>query len=217
MIVVYGGTFDPVHLGHIGLAKKLSALLMPAEFRFMPCYMPVHKTDSRASAGHRMAMLEMVCRDLNGCSITQFKIDDREVRAQKPVYTVDSIQQIRRETVASDPTAIVFAMGADSFCRFLTWKNWQKILQLAHVAVVSRPGWNSAEYFDFPADITERMTTDHNDLTTATAGRILLVSDLDINVSSSMVRASKSDSLNLLPEQVHDYILAHGLYNNHLN
>ena len=132
-IGIFGGTFDPVHYGHIDSAKCLVAKLSLDTLYFMPCQQhPFHKHPG-ASPAQRADMLTLAVADE-----ARLDIDIRELRRDGISYTVDSLQEIRNEH--GDDTVIVFILGTDAFASLHQWQRWQSLLSLANMAVIERAG-----------------------------------------------------------------------------
>jgi nicotinate-nucleotide adenylyltransferase len=212
-LVLLGGTFDPVHVGHLGLADDVRAALRAPEVRLVPARDPPHRPPPGASAVHRLAMLRLAIEGHRGLTI-----DDREMRRRGPSYTVDTLEELR---ALDRGRPVVLVLGADAFRGLPTWHRWGEILGLAHIAVAARPG----DPFDaaLPDALVplwrERRTGDPLVLGAAPAGRIHVVSIAPHDVSASAIRAalarggeSREAVRPLLVPAVWDYIAAHRLY-----
>jgi len=132
---LFGGTFDPIHIGHLRLALELKQQLQLDGMRLMPCHLPAHRDQPGASSTQRATMLQLA---LAACP--ELSIDLREVARARASYTVDSLSELRAELGAE--TSLVFCLGTDSFAGLDRWHRWQELLQLAHLVVVERPGWD---------------------------------------------------------------------------
>ncbi|MEM7561996.1 MAG: nicotinate (nicotinamide) nucleotide adenylyltransferase [Pseudomonadota bacterium] len=131
MIAILGGTFDPVHNGHILIASKIYHRFGCTQLQFMPCGNPVHRIPPRASSAHRCAMIEKAISDNR-----DFRLNRLEVDTNKPSFSVDSIRQICRDS----DSAVMLILGSDAFNGFASWKQPEKILQMANIVVCHRPG-----------------------------------------------------------------------------
>lgn len=130
--MLYGGTFDPVHVGHIAVAKHARDFLN-AEVALLPAGDPPHKGPTQASAEQRVAMC-----DLAISGIKSLRVDPREAMCDKPSWTYDTLMSLREEIGFDAPVAML--IGADSFLSLPSWKNWRELFDLAHFVVAQRPG-----------------------------------------------------------------------------
>lgn len=133
MDILYGGTFDPPHLGHERFVELVQARFPNARLHLVPCWQPVHKDDTMASPEARLGMLRVFARPWQSV-----RIDQRELRAEAPCYTLDTLSAWRQEV--GPEASLVFAMGGDSLARLHTWSRWQQLTDLAHILVLPRPG-----------------------------------------------------------------------------
>lgn len=133
MHVIYGGTFDPVHHGHLRLALEVSERFEGVPLNLVPCHIPPHRGETGATAAQRLRLLEVAIIDE-----PHLRIDDRELRREGASYTADTLRQLRNELGVSEP--LVMIVGTDAFAGFDRWKEWQQISSLAHIVVVRRPG-----------------------------------------------------------------------------
>jgi nicotinate-nucleotide adenylyltransferase len=129
---ILGGTFDPVHCGHLALARELRESLALSAVRFIPAGDPPHRSAPAASAAHRLAMVELAVADRPG-----FEVDPREIERRGRSYTVTTLEELRNEDRGRTLALIV---GADAFLGLPTWHRWREIFELAHLVVVARPG-----------------------------------------------------------------------------
>lgn len=212
MILIYGGTFDPIHLGHTRLVEHVFSHLEFDEFRFMPCFKPVHKVDAGISADHRIEMLNLAIKELPEKYRKKIVTDDREVRSGKPKFSVDSLAEIRHEI--GEETPIAFVMGADSLLGLETWHQWSELARYCHLVVVSRPGFDVSLV---PAPILEAFQwldqASAKQLLTKPGGNCYFLPGLEQNISSTMIRADIQENKNSVPQVVFDYILRNHLYN----
>lgn len=130
-IGILGGTFDPVHFGHLRSALEVCQQLELNHVRLIPCAIPPHRQDTMASADARRLMLELAVK-----YVPQLLVDDRELHREGPSYTVDTLLSLREEFV-DNPLFLI--LGTDAFRGIKSWSRWQQILQLAHIVVVQRP------------------------------------------------------------------------------
>lgn len=131
MLGIFGGTFDPIHYGHLSAAWQVFQSLNLTELRFMPCNLPPHRAAPLATSEHRLNMLKLAIKDVPG-----FTIDDRELKTNDISYTVNSLTSIRHEV---GDTPICLILGADAFNQIHTWHEPEKIMKLAQIVVLGRP------------------------------------------------------------------------------
>ena len=212
-VALLGGTFDPVHLGHLGLADDARRALGVPEVRLVPAGDPPHRAAPGASAAHRLAMLRLAIERHPGLAI-----DERELERQGKSYTALTLDELRAED-ARRP--IVLILGADAFRGLPTWHRWRELVELAHLAVAARPG----DPFDaaLPDALVplwrDRRAASAGELLASPAGRILVVRIVPRDISASAIRASLARGgadaervRALLPPAVWDYIAEHRLY-----
>jgi len=132
-VAVLGGTFDPVHHGHLRLAIDIAETLGVEELRLMPGYQPVHRNNPSATAEQRLKMLQLAVEDIDILTV-----DDRELRRKGPSYTLLSLQEIRAEIGGDKP--LYFILGEDAFNQFDSWYQWKDLINYAHLLVAVRPG-----------------------------------------------------------------------------
>jgi nicotinate-nucleotide adenylyltransferase len=208
LIGIYGGTFDPVHLGHLRTAQQLRRELPFDEIRMVPAGRPPHRPPPQATAAQRWYMLTRVTgRD------TGLVADDRELRRPGPSYAVDTLAELRDELGETRPLAWI--LGMDAFAGFDRWHRWREIPELAHLVVMTRPG--AAPPSEGPvAELLAARRTDHPEaLLEAPAGRILVwpVEPLDFSATDirRCIRSGKQPRF-LIPGAVWAYIRREGLY-----
>lgn len=212
-VALLGGTFDPVHNGHLGLARDARRALALPQIRMLPAGDPPHRPPPGASAEHRLAMLRLAVARRVGLAI-----DDRELRREGKSYTVLTLEELRRE---DRRRPLVLILGADAFRGLPSWHRWHEILELAHIAVAARPG----DPFDagLPDALAplwrEQRTSDRSDLSASPAGRICVVPIVAQDISASAIREAIGRggqaavaARALMPRAVWDYIATHRLY-----
>jgi len=197
-IGVFGGTFDPVHIGHLAVAEEAAEALGLERVSFIPAGIPPHKHDRTITAGeHRLAMVQLAI-----AGNARFAADRRELDRPGPSYTVDTLEALRRET--SSELALI--ISADSFLELMSWREPRRILELARLVVAPRDGYPAAGP-DFLAanmpDLADRAT-------------FLDGPHLHLSASTLRARAAAGRSLRyLVPDAVAAYIGDHGLYTDH--
>lgn len=207
-VAVFGGTFDPVHHGHLRSGVELAERLHFAEVRMMPCASPVHRDAPERSAIHRTAMLELAVGP-----DPLLQCDRRELLRGGRSYTVDSLIELRQEL--GDKRSICLVMGCDAVLGITTWHRWEELLNLAHVVVIARPGWQIPESGPVAQWMRRNSTTAAAQLATLSAGRVHIEELRPFTVSASEIRqllAAGKSARYLLPESVLDYISNHKLY-----
>lgn len=210
-IGLFGGTFDPVHYGHLRPALEMREALALAEVRFIPAGVPPHRDPPAASAAQRTAMLELALQGQPGLCV-----DRRELERPGPSYMVDTLTSLRAEL---GDTPLCLLLGSDAYLGLASWHRWQELIELAHLVVMHRPGWSPTQAgAGAPARLlAQRGTDDATALTRHPAGAVLLRAVTQLDISATAVRAligAGHDPRYLLPDAVRDYIRAQGLYQN---
>jgi nicotinate-nucleotide adenylyltransferase len=206
-IGVFGGTFDPIHFGHLRTGFELLQALRLAEVRFVPAGNPPHRESPLADANLRLAMVRAATDNQAG-----FVVDDREVRREGPSYTVLTLSELRAEHPQRPLCLIV---GMDAFLGLPKWHQWREILQLAHVIVAHRPGWRAPSMGPLGELLVDRGTGRVNDLHETLAGRIFIHPVTQLEISSTDLRnliAAGRDPRYLMPDPVRDIIRETGCY-----
>ncbi|CAG0989015.1 nicotinate-nucleotide adenylyltransferase [Burkholderiales bacterium] len=203
---VLGGTFDPVHLGHLQAALRAREALGLEEVRLIPAARPPHRARPRTADHHRLAMVQAAVADIEGLAA-----DGRELSRPGPSYTFDTLRELRGES-PSRPLFLI--LGADAFRGLASWHRWQELAELAHLAVVNRPGTDRDE---LPAALAAWVAK--HQIRPARPGApagglcFLDIQPLPISASDIRLRLSRGDSVaDLLPPAVLAYIRSHHLY-----
>lgn len=212
-----GGTFDPIHAGHLAAGRAAEHALDLDVVRIIPSARPPHRTDSpRASEYHRMEMIRLAIVDAMDGPVRQrgarWEVSDLELRRDGPSYTVDTLSALRGEGLA--PSQICFIIGADAFAEIETWHRYPDVLDAAHFAVVTRPGTPLGHLRQRLPVLASRMTSPA-DVDTATTPRIFLIESHTPELSSTDIRgrAARGESLDgSVPPAVSAYIEQHSLY-----
>ena len=208
MHVIYGGTFDPVHHGHLRLALELGDYLGVAQVHLVPSFIPPHRGTTGASAAQRLRLLQLAITGEPALAI-----DQRELNRGGESVTADTLRQLRAELGASCP--LVMTVGTDSFAGFDRWREWQQILTLAHIVVVSRPG-PALDPHGVPASLLAQHRLDNGaELKNSPCGRILMFAPPLLDISATAIRrhlAAGHSVRYLLPESTRLEIHRQGLY-----
>ena len=198
MIGVFGGTFDPIHFGHLRPALDVVQSLGLAELRLLPLKVAVHRPQPLASAALRLQMTRLAVNGQPG-----FVVDDRELTRDGPSYTVDTLASLREEVGADAPLCLL--IGGDAFAGFLDWHRPRAILGLAHLVVMQRPGAPTVRDQALRDEIGRRRVDDPGALRQAPAGRIYFQTVTQLDISSTRIRrmfaAGRSPRF-LLPDAV---------------
>jgi len=212
---LFGGTFDPVHFGHLRLAEESINHLGLAGVRWIPAGQPPHRGQPDVTAAQR---LEMVLRSTAGNA--RFSVDASEVEAAAPSYTVHTLERLRAEFGAEQ--SLVLLVGADAFAGLAAWHRWRDIFGLAHVAVSHRPGF-PVEISSLPDELASefngRRLSNTSALKDSPAGAIVTFAMTQLAISATQIRKLLANGLSaryLLPDSVLDYIQLHQLYRNRL-
>lgn len=210
MIGILGGTFDPIHYGHLRMAEELADALRLSQVRFIPSASPPHKSAPVTSALHRCQMVQLAI-----AGNARFALDDRELKRTGASYSIDTLLSLREELGESVVLGLI--MGSDVFAEFDRWHRWQEILGVCHLVLVGRPNAGPAENLR-PALQTllqECLAKDPAQLVSSASGRIILQHITALDISATAIRQDLSHRRSaryLLPDAVTDYIHRHQLY-----
>ncbi|MFO7787047.1 MAG: nicotinate-nucleotide adenylyltransferase [Halospina sp.] len=206
--VMLGGTFDPVHNGHLRMAVELHERLEGARIRLMPCHRPPHRDQPGAEGGTRLGMLQDAVAEEPG-----LMVDSRELDQDRVSYTGETLQQLRSELGAEAPLAMV--VGTDAFNTFDQWRGWMQLPEFAHIIVVNRPGFPLAPPDPVAAMLQERRAEDAAALQLSASGSILVMELplLEIAATEIRNRAAAGRSIRyLVPDAVWRTVRDQGLY-----
>jgi len=218
-IAIYGGTFDPVHSAHLEIARRVSQLFAIDEFLFVPARVAPHKLAREVSSSlHRYAMLALATRADPQLFISTFELDGPERQ-----YTVDTLFQFRARF--GESADLFFVIGADSWAEITTWREWQRLMTLANLIVVTRPGHEvstehvGAETAARVVDVRGLTAERSSQMVEPGAPRIFVTDAVMHDVSATEVRQAareiRDEDLNkLVPLEVADYIRKYKLYRN---
>lgn len=223
-IGILGGTFDPIHNGHLRLAQEALEQCNLASVRFIPGGTPPHRNAPYAGAQQRLDMVRLAAQ-----RNASFVVDDREIYRTGPCYTVDTLTALRAELGAQQPLCLL--MGGDAFLLLHTWHQWKKLFELAHIIVMQRgpfssnnglPLGNAMNNADAALrdEYHARLAPAPHVLHDSHAGAILVADMPALEISATDIRrrcAEKKNIHYLLPDTVVDYIHSHHLYTQHAN
>jgi nicotinate-nucleotide adenylyltransferase len=205
-----GGTFDPVHFGHLRLAQEAAEILGLERVHWVPAGRPWHRTQPRAPAKHRLEMVRLAIR-----RNALFEVDDAEIRQGSPGYTVETLERLRNKLGAARP--LVLLLGTDAFRGIITWERWRELFDLAHIFVAQRPGHSLT-----PGGMSAALASEWRKragtpdaLRRRPAGSVVTYGTTALDISASAIRAHFAQSRSpryLLPLAVLDYIHTHRLY-----
>ncbi len=207
MLGVFGGTFDPVHYGHLRIALELCHGLGLEAVRFVPCRLPPHRAEPGASPRDRCNMLRLAVAGQRG-----FVVDERELRRDGPSYMVDTLASLREE---AGRRPLCLLLGMDAFASLDTWHRWADLIELAHLVVACRPGVDGEPSAAVADLLDRRRVEDGGRLRRSPAGGILLQPVTQLDISATRIREQVRGGQNpryLLPEPVLEYIWREGLY-----
>lgn len=206
MIGIYGGTFDPIHNGHLRTALDIKEALNLQQIRLIPLKQAVHRNQPIATEKQRLAMVSAAVSDVDG-----FVVDDIEIGRDGPSYMIDTLFELRRQF--SEPLCLL--LGGDAFSDFLTWKNPEQISALCHIVVMNRPGYTLPEDDQLRSFVAQRVVRSAEMLSEKPAGSIYFhqVTQLDISATDLRQRIAAGRSVKyLLPDTVNLYIEQNSIY-----
>ncbi|MDP1594420.1 MAG: nicotinate-nucleotide adenylyltransferase [Gallionella sp.] len=209
---ILGGTFDPIHYGHLRLAEEMRELAGLQQIRFIPTGNPPHREAPQVSALHRSAMVKLAIADH-----PDFVLDEREVRRAAKSFTVDTLRELRTELGEAQPLCLL--MGGDAFLQLHTWHQWEKLLDLAHIVVGYRPGFTLEERIhsampELRKHYQQRLCN-VDFLSQHPAGGIAELAIPKLEISATLIRNRVAENRTiryLLPSAVANYIYQHHLY-----
>ncbi len=213
---ILGGTFDPIHNGHINTAIETAKWLALDTIQLMPAHIPPHKTSTVATPLQRKKMVALACQ-----SHPVLQLDSRELLRNHPSYTVDTLQEIHQENAHYQ---LFFIIGMDSFIQFTTWHRWQDILNLCHLVVNDRPRYEKGQMAQTLLQknnyhcLSPYFADDLSSISTLKAGKILFHQQTPFDISSTEIRTALAQNTvenTMLPQAVLNYIQQQQLYKSH--
>lgn len=212
LLGIFGGTFDPIHFGHLRLAEEAVDHLGLSAVLWVPAGQPPHRGTPQVTARHRLDMVQLA---IGGNPA--FRLDSAEVEAARPSYTVPTLERLRAEY--GRECSLLLLVGADAFAGLPTWHRWRELFDLAHVAVAHRPGFpvEAASLSPELAEQFEQRQVDKAELQRQPAGGIVTFAMTQLAISATHIRQLLADGRSpryLLPPAVLDYIELNHLYRN---
>ena len=210
---ILGGTFDPIHNGHLRLAEEVAGLLDLKQIRFSPTGTPPHRAQPAASNQQRAEMVRLAI-----AGNPRFVMDERELLRAGQSYSFDTVTELR--TTLPPRTPVVLMMGADAFLSLPGWHRWRELLEICHIVVAQRPGysvtsWESALGPELWEAFASRSVVNMAPLRRSPGGRIAIHTMTALDISASLLRSQLRSGVSpryLLPDAVLEYIHRHGLY-----
>lgn len=213
VVGVFGGTFDPVHFGHLRLAEEAADTLGLAKVRWIPAGQPALRDTPRVGPRQRLDMVRLAI-----AGNPRFELDAAEVDAEQTSYTVPTLERLRCPDVYGPQQPLVLLVGADAFANMAGWHRWERLFELAHVAVAHRPGY-AVEAEQLPTALAEvfrqRACTDPQRLTTSPAGSIVSFAMTPLDISATRIRtllSNRASARYLAPDCVLEHIRTHHFY-----
>jgi nicotinate-nucleotide adenylyltransferase len=197
-LAVFGGTFDPVHLGHLSVAWEASELL-DAEVRLLPASIPPHRPPPIASAEQRAAMVRVALRGQS-----RLVLDTRELERKGPSYSIDTLRQLRAE---QGDRPLVLLIGADALAGLPDWHRWRELFDVAHIGVLSRPGVSATLPAALEHEVHGRRIAEPGALRKLPAGKVINLTVTPLEISATRIRellAAGRDPRYLLPAGLFD-------------
>jgi nicotinate-nucleotide adenylyltransferase len=210
---IFGGTFDPIHYGHLRVAEEISEIADLAEMRFVPAALPRLRPPPVAEVHHRVEMVRLA---IDGNS--RFMLDLRETRRHGTSYSIDTLREMKQQL--GDEATLCFMLGADAFMKLARWGSWRELFSLCHFIVAARPGHPLLEATDaLPRELKlecqDRWVSRTDDLARAPGGLVFLAPTTLLDISATNIRAcisSRKSARYLLPDATLDYISMNQLY-----
>lgn len=206
-IGILGGTFDPIHLGHLRMALELYEALNLAKVHIIPCFRPVHRKQAIATSEQRLAMVERAI-----ANEPALYADPREIKRGGPSYMIDTLTSLRQDY---PDTPLCLLIGIDTFLGFLSWHRWEEILDNAHIVIAHRPNYQLPATGMIAEVLQERLTQEIDDIHQHLSGAILIRPITALEISATDIRKQIAMGKNpryLLPDAVYDYINQFGIY-----
>ncbi len=212
MIGIFGGTFDPVHYGHLRSALEVKDIFGLTEVRLIPCANPPHREQPCVSADMRLEMLRLSIQHQPGLIVDTRELDRQNPAKPTPSYMVDTLRSLKQQFPNE---SLLLFIGTDAFEHLTAWHQWQQLFDYAHIAVMTRPGYQIQSLSDF---FNARLVKDKLELLEVNEGKLCFQQVTQLDISATAIRKLMADNLNagfLLPDAVIEYIKRHRLYGVH--
>jgi len=206
-IGIFGGTFDPIHIGHLRSALELRQALDLDEVRFLPARLPPNRERPQVESAMRAEMVSRAIAGMDG-----FMLDCRELERPGPSYMVDTLADLQRELPRE---RLVLLLGTDAFLGLPDWHDWERLFTYAHIAVAHRPGWSLAYESSLACLFADRVVGNLRDFARTRAGEVVFVEVTQLEISATTVRelaTAGADIHFLVPEVVREFIEETGCY-----
>jgi nicotinate-nucleotide adenylyltransferase len=210
---IFGGTFDPVHFGHLRLAEEAADILGLRRVRWIPAGRPFLRDTPRVGPRQRLEMVRLAI-----AGNPRFELDPAEIDTPGTSYTVPTLERLRQREVRGADRPLVLLLGNDAFAGLAGWYRWQRLFELAHVAVAHRPGYPVGPDLlppELAAVFRRRLCEDHGQLSTTPAGHIVLFALTPLDISATRIRSRLQNSQSaryLMPDSVIAHIHQHRFY-----
>jgi len=206
-LAIFGGTFDPVHIGHLRSAVEIKETLGVDRVKLIPAFLPPHRNSTSSDSFHRLNMLKLGVQHGDG-----LEVDDIEYQLKGKSFTINTLKALREREGVTVPFVLV--LGADAFVEFHTWHEWRRVLEYCHIVVVDRPGHKMDLVPDLAAWHASHQIETSALLESANGGiGHLTLTQLDISATKIRALISQDKRIDfLVPAAVQEYILKHGLY-----
>ncbi|MEO0443941.1 MAG: nicotinate-nucleotide adenylyltransferase [Pseudomonadota bacterium] len=204
-IGLLGGTFDPIHQGHLAIALAALSRLQLDQVRLLPCRLPPHRNRPQLSSDQRAQLIHLAAQPH-----AVLALDDRELKRQGPSYTVDTLRSLRQDL--GQQVNLVWIMGMDAFVQLESWYQWQDLSRLAHLAVMQRPGYQGARLPLAAEPLSPESLVEFHQ---KPFGKVLLMDQPQMDISATDIRQALAQGQlpKTLPASVLDYIVENRLYN----
>jgi nicotinate-nucleotide adenylyltransferase len=204
MIGILGGTFDPVHYGHLRSALEVKDIFGLTEVRLIPCAQPPHRQQPSATPWMRLEMLKLAIGSQAGLIV-----DDRELKRDGASYMIDTLSSLRQDFI-TEP--LLLFIGSDAFNQLTKWHEWQHLFDFSHIIVMTRPGYEIQQLDDL---FNTRLTKNRSELMQNSSGKLYFQQVSQLDISATAIRNMIAEQQNpgfLLPDIVIAYIRQHQLY-----